>query len=236
MEETTVDLKVLFDVILSRMKWIICSTILGIIIAVVVTQYLLTPQYSSSVMLVVKADTEEKNITVNELNTAQRLVNTYIIVLKDDDVLDEVIDTLDIEITTKKLRSMIKLSPIDNSEILQIEAQTESPELSAKICNTLVQIAPRKLEEIVNAGFVKPVGVAKIMKDPTFPNKTSAMIIGALAGLIFSVIVILLIYFLDNTVKAGDDVQNRFGIPVLGEIPSFTLQSKNGGYSYYGKR
>jgi capsular polysaccharide biosynthesis protein len=52
------------------------------------------------------------------------------------------------------------------------------------------------------------------------PRNTSRnLIIGALFGLVLSVTVVLLLNYLDVTVRSPEDVERRTGLPVLGSIP-----------------
>jgi capsular polysaccharide biosynthesis protein len=50
---------------------------------------------------------------------------------------------------------------------------------------------------------------------------TKRMILGAVFGLIVSIFVILLLDYLDITIKSPDDLERRVGLPVLGIIPRF---------------
>ena len=54
---------------------------------------------------------------------------------------------------------------------------------------------------------------------PKTPNILKNTLIGAVAGLILGAFVIFLMEMLDTRVKAGEDMQNKYSIPVLGEIP-----------------
>lgn len=61
---------------------------------------------------------------------------------------------------------------------------------------------------------------------PVTPNRALIDSIGAAAGLILSLIVVFLVEFLNPAVKTEREVQERFNVPIFGEIP--TLATKTG--------
>jgi capsular polysaccharide biosynthesis protein len=60
------------------------------------------------------------------------------------------------------------------------------------------------------------------------------LLLGLVAGLVISISIILVTNFFDNTVKSGEEIKERFGVPVLAEIPDIFMDEK-GGSSKYGK-
>lgn len=56
---------------------------------------------------------------------------------------------------------------------------------------------------------------------PSSSHTTKNMILGAAFGLILSIFLILLLDYLDITIKSPDELERRVGLPVLGIIPRF---------------
>lgn len=71
-----------------------------------------------------------------------------------------------------------------------------------------------------NLMVVSPAMVPEI---PVKPNKMLNMAIAFVAGLMVSVGLAFLLNYLDNTVKSPKDVEEIFGLPVLGQVPYYNL-------------
>jgi len=56
---------------------------------------------------------------------------------------------------------------------------------------------------------------------PVQPNKVKNLTIALVLGLVVSIGLALLLNYLDNTVKTAKDVEEIFGLPVLGQIPVY---------------
>lgn len=256
--EMTIDLRELFFILLRGAKWIILAAVLGTFIAFAITWWKIPPKYTSSISLYVHNTAESTQVTgalnFADLTASQQLVNTYIVILQNDEVLEQVSDRLMEEYTQESLgailplstqsdgskilmpgtlRGVITMSAVNETEVLRIEAETKNPELSAAICTIMAEVAPETLQRVVKAGSVEVIGRAKPAILPSSPNLIVNMVIGFIVGGVLSVIAILLVNMMDNTVTNEEDLKKHFTIPVLGEIPDFDIESKRKDKKYY---
>lgn len=204
-------------------KWLLISAVMGAVIAFLLSEFVLTRKYTASLELYVNNTdqaTVTGNVNINDINASQKLVNTYIVILKNREVLQRVSDKIG-TVSVKELARVITMSSVDQTEVLRISAQTNDPRLSADICNALAAAAPEMLERVVKAGSVEIIGPAIVPTTPSSPNVTLNTAVGGIGLLAAAVVLIALRHFLDNTIKGEDDVRQRTGLPVLGEIPSF---------------
>ncbi len=219
-----IDLKALLNIFRKRWAWIAATTVAGFLVLLMVSLFMLPRKYTSSVSLYVNNLTSVSTtggVNINDINASQKLVDTYVVILQDDDVLQQVADQLSTPMTVSELSSVISMESVNQTEVLQISAETVDPELSAEICNTLAEVAPSVLQRVVKAGSVEVIGSAKPSQTATSPNVKLYALMGALLGLVLSIGASIMIFLLDNTVKGEEDLKNRLDIPVLGEIPSF---------------
>lgn len=257
-ETFELDLKEIFEVLLKRVWIIAIVSVAGFAVTYVVSQYIIPPKYTSSVSLYVNNTSEMQSlnaVNINDINASQKLVNTYIVILQDDEVLSQLGQRLLQEynpewlayhlaldetragpqVSTERLRSIITMSSVNSTEVLKIEAETMDAALSARICTLMTEVAPNTLMRVVKAGSVEVIGSAKPADEQSSPKVMLNSAIGFAAGLALAVVVVLLIHILDTTVKDEEGLKQRFNIPILGEIPDFSAPQK-GGYARYGKR
>ena len=76
-------------------KWIAVSTVAGALLAFVLSAFILPKKYTSSLDLYVNnAERAVGNVNINDINASQKLVNTYIVILKNRQILEQVADNL----------------------------------------------------------------------------------------------------------------------------------------------
>lgn len=229
MEETTeLDLRELFYVIRKHMKGILAGLAVGLICAVLISMFVLPKKYTSSVSLYVNNGQPVLNnaLNVNDINASQKLVGTYIVILQDEHVMEQVAEQLSRPVSAAQLTGMISMGAVNDTEILAISANTEDPQLSAEICNVFAEIAPQVLKRVVKAGSVEVLGEAKAATSPSSPSVVKNGLIGALVGLVFMLGWSFYRELADNTIKSEDDLRKHVNVPVLGEIPKIRIEKE----------
>ena len=244
------DLKDLSLYLLRRIHWVILAMLLGLATASIVTTGLITPLYTSSVQIYVsnhpRSGGDPAALTLGDLTASQMLANTFVVILGSDDVLDEVALRLVEEysadllgevftltstdggrtLTADSLREAVEIFTIDDTAVLQIEAATPNPEISARICLLIAEVAPEIFSRIIGAGSVQIIGRAAPASRPSSPNLAFNLAFGIFIGLVISVAAIMIRYFTDTSIKGEDDFARHFALPVLGVIPEFPPADK----------
>lgn len=231
--EDQISLNDIFFAIRKQWKKILLATIVGALVAFLISSFLIPKKYTSSIELYVNNGTNTSTtnaINPNDLTASQKLVGTYIVILKNRDVLSQVAAKIG-NISYEQLQSDISMSAVDNTEVLKISAEAENPQLSVNICKAMADTAPDILKRVVKSGSVEVIGSASVPIEPSSPNIKRNTLIGALAFLIISIFISIMMLIKDNTVKGEKDIQEKLKVPVLGEIPDLNADNK-GGYRY----
>ena len=221
-------------VILWEKWWIIT---LSIVVAAVITFgfffFFVDPVYTSeSTMYVYNSETRTTgSITTGDLTVARNMVSTYVVLLKSDSVLSEVARITNFGYTPLQIKGMIKASAENNTEVMRVTVENTDPVHAQAIANTLLDVGAEKIVNVMKAGSVEIIDSAKLPTAPSGPNILLNTVIGAMLGLMISVMVILLLEMFDTKVKSEEDLKELFNIPILGVIPSFSPgSSRKGGY------
>lgn len=211
--------------------WILLSVLIFAIVAYSISAFVLPKKYTSDISLYVNNQsvaTESANVDLNNINASQKLVDTYIVILQDDDILEQVAKALSVPMTEKALAAAISMHAVNETEVLRISATTTDPKLSAEICDKMVEVAPDVLERVVKAGSVEVIGSAKPAKAPSSPHVEKNTVLGAMLGFLLSVGIVFLVFITDNTVRTEEGLKAHLDVPVLGEIPSFDVVQTRG--------
>ena len=230
-----IDLRRLGSALLKKIWVIVLCTVIAATAVFIYTDKVVTKQYKATVSIYVTNRSEDNRnnvISSSDLATSQRLVVTYINVLESDYVLDEVAAQVSREkLTAAELRTMISAESPDETEVLYISVVNADRKLAKEIANTIVDVAPSLIEEMVVGSTATKLDYAKGASQCA-PNVTNNTVIGAVVGLLAAVLAISLQVMLDVRIKDEEDLARICDAPVLGNIPDFNAQSKSGSYAY----
>lgn len=221
--EETIDLREYFDIIRKRIWIVILITVISVLTSAVLSYFILNPLYETSTTLMVnKAKNEQSNIiNYEDVMLNQKLVVTYGEIAKSRTVLDKVINDLKLDITYEDLVEKIEVTPVKDTEIMNIKVSNNDPTLATKIANKLPQVFTNEVIRITKADSVQVIDYAKIPKDPVKPRPLLNIIIAGFLGIMIGLFVIFLMEYMDNTIKTPLDIEKHIGLPVIGVIPVF---------------
>lgn len=238
----TYTIKDLIGLFLSKIWLILLLMIVCGAAAFSFSNFIMPLKYQSYVSMYVKNSNESNNtdgVNLNDLNASKSLLSTYIAVLQDDAVMEEIgkallekhsIDDLgkvfsvnkeENTISINSIRNCLAMSAVNETEVLKVTAVTTNADISADLCNIISDIAPAFLIRVVGAGSVEAIGEAKPNYIPVSPDVPKYTILGIIAGAMLAVIIILIADFFDNTVKSSRDLSEKYDKSILGEIQCF---------------
>lgn len=224
---------------LLRKAWLIvlCAVVFGIG-GYIYTDQCVDPMYRSSILLYVNnsAKTDDNdNISSSDLATSQRLVKTYIIILRSDPVMDKVAANLE-RSTGKKLsgaaiNGMISAGAEDDTEVFRVSVSNTDPVLAAEVANAVAAVAPKEIEAVILGSSAKVVQQASVAGAPYSPNKTRQAALFAVIGAVLAIAFVLIREFMDVRIKSEEDLAEICDAPILGYIPELNMESST-KYSY----
>ncbi len=221
--------------ILWRKAWaIVLAMIVMGGIAFGVTYNFIEPTYQSSVKVYVN-NTNQNNSTMtqSDVNLQRTLVQTYIVTLKSRTTLNEVIKQADLDYNFEELSGMISAQAVDNTEVFEVTVVSKDAKEAAEIANTIAEVLPTRISEIIESSSVKILDYAIINNEPVSPSYIKNIAIGALAGAVVAVALIFLQFVLDNKIHSEEYLIEHYKYPILAVIPDLTATSKN---KYYKRK
>lgn len=228
--EIEIDIRGLFSAILNRLTIIILVGILTGGIAFAYTQYFIDPQYVSTtkVYILSKQDPDQKTLTTSDLAFATYLANDYQVLLTCEPVLQEVKEELNLDQSTAAIASMIDVELEEDTRVMTISVTSTDPKLAKKIADKVRDVANEKTRNVMDGiEAVNPIDEAKLPTSPASPNVEKNTMMGLLLGFGISVIVVVIMFILDDTIKTPDDIEKRLGVSVLASIPLKSADSYN---------
>ena len=239
-EEDEIDLLQLAAALWHRAWAIFLVMLIGGAIAFGVTQFLITPIYSSSAMLYVNNSSvslgnTKVSITSGDLSAQEGLIDTYSVILKSRNTLEAVIKEGQLPYSYEELSKHISAGSVNNTGVLEITVTDKDPFRAADITNIIVDILPKRITTIVEGSSVEVVDRAVVKMSPVSPNVMKNTVIGLMIGFLLSAGVIVLRELPDTTIRSEEMLLEKMpDIPILAVVPDLTASS-SGGYYAYGK-
>ena len=221
-EYETIDLLEVLNAVRQHIAVLILCTLATAIAGFAITHFLITPQYESSALMIVNTRQDTTStVTIDQINSATKLVSTYSIIIKSDTVLQQVIDDLGLSLSYSDLKGRVTVSAVDDTQVMKITVRSNNPEWARQVCDGITAVSPDVILEAVEAGSVKVISQASYSDVPVSPNIKKNTMLGAMVGLVLCLGVILLQVILDNNINTEEDVAKYLDMTVVGVIPVY---------------
>ena len=227
------DLNKIFDIIIRKIWIIIVTAVVFAAGSFVISKYFIKPKYSAEIL--VSVYNSEGIQTSQDITTAQKLVNSYIIVLKCNTVMNAVAENVKLGYSASQIVNMVSAASVNNTEIFRVTVTCDNPNHAATIANAIADVAPDEIIRNVKAGAVEIIDRAEVPTAPSYPNISMNIILGILIGLVVSIAVVVLYNMLDTTVKDETTLLERYNLPIIGMIPEISGDLEN-EYTYGQKQ
>ena len=228
-----VDIRLLFDVLLRRLRWIATITVTGALLLGLYTYFLVADTYQSSFSMYVRNISvveENQGLTSGGLTASQTLVQEYIALLNTDLFIDDVATSLQeqgYKMSSAAIRKSLSMTQVDETALLKVSCTTTNPRLSKAICDALAEVAPNRIHEVMEMGSIKqtskPTTGVKVG-----PNVLRNALVGAFLGFVLSYGLFLLMFLTDTTISDERELKRRMSIAILGSVPSIQVDGKAG--------
>ena len=208
--------------ILRKKAWlIVLITVLSIVTSGLISYFVLVPEYETftTLMLGKPKDYTEDTMQYQDVLLNQKLVTTYGEIAKSRIVSNEIIDNLELDLTPEELKNKVKVSLVNNTEIIKITVSDTSPELAAKMANEAADVFMKHIKKIMNIENVQVIDIAEVPTNSVKPRPKLNMAIAGVLGMMISVFLIFMLEYMDNTIKTPEDVARHLDLPVIGMIP-----------------
>ncbi len=228
-----IDIKKLFFFVLKRIWLVIICAGIGFAGMYYYTNNYLPDTYTAyATMYVLNGNPNLVNYqytNVNDLNSAVQLLDTYMVVVRSSKVMDAVKERLVSKypgIETRFISSSLSMGSVAGTGVLRVNSVTGNAQLSADICNAVVDVAPAEIIRVVSAGSIEVIDYAVPPSQPDDRNPKKRGVLGALGGAVFAAVILILMYLLNHKVNEEEELTEAYTPPVLSSVVRETKKSK----------
>jgi len=145
--EITIDLKK-YIALFWQWAWLIAlAGILAGGAAFIVSQQI-TPVYEATTTVLVNEAPGSESSDYQSLLASERLTKTYAEMMTKNPILDEAIQTLNLNMEASNLRGMITVNPVTNTQLIEVVVESTNPSAAASIANSVVEVFTTEVEDV----------------------------------------------------------------------------------------
>lgn len=125
-------------------------------------------------------------------------------------------------ISPSELASAVSVTTTTSSQVFTLSATAETPAKAQAIANAVAKEFKEQIPKIMDVNNVTIVAEAA-KGSQSYPNVKMITVVGVLAGLVISLLIIIIKDLSDTTVREDSFMTNELGLTNLGEIASITM-------------
>lgn len=205
--------------------WFWLIAIVGLLTAAIgfaISAFVLTPKYQSTTKVyILNKNNDKDTVTVSDTQLATYLTKDFKELIKSRTVLETVITECGLNEGTGALSKKVSVSNTTDTRIISISVKDENPERAQYIANAVREVAAIHLREVMDLEAVNVVEDANLPKQPVEPSKRKFTLIGFLIGAVITIAILIIRYYLDDSIKTSEDIERYLGMTTLATIPMF---------------
>lgn len=201
---------------------IIVSVIVFGLCTFIISQFLISPQYTATSQVIIKQDKNAKGNVYsnpNEVQTNIQLIQTYSELISSDEIQNRAVKAIEKKEGTIS-KGVIKVQTVNNSQLIKIVAINKNPKIAVKMANEVARQSSKNIKVIMGVDNLYIFSQAKEYQvaHPSSPNTPLNTLLGIIFGLFVAFIIILVRKLLDNKVDNEEKVEQLLHLPVVGKI------------------
>lgn len=219
-KEGEIDLVEIAYTLLDKIHYIILWFLVGAVLLNAYAFFCIEPTYKSTAKMYVVSASKDSVVDLTDLNIGSSLTADYEQLILSHPVLYQVIDNLDLEMSTDGLAGMISLENPANTRILNVTVTSTNPDDAMNIANELVEVSVEYLPKTMSTSAPN---IAQKALRPTYkanPSYEKYTLMGAIMGAALYCAWVIVHFLMDDTLRSMDDVERYFGVVPLTVIPN----------------
>lgn len=202
--------------LLDKKHYIVLCLMAGAVVFNAFAFFCVPPTYQSTAMLYVVSSMDDSVPDQTGLDMGEILAKDYEEMICGDQILEEVQDALQLDISIDALRNMIAVENPENTRILNITVISTDREEAMDIANQVAVAATGHLSGMSTDNIAQ---YAKPAEEKTGPNYMIYTLIGAMIGTLLFCDCVIIRYLRDDSIYTADDMEKAFDSVTLAVIP-----------------
>lgn len=183
-------------------------------------------RYQSTTTLYVQPQVTASEVDYQGILTNQRMVKTYVQIMKSRKVVEKVIKQLELNQTYEEFLQNVTITSSDDTQMISISVKNLNKDSAALIANEFASTFIEEIKESMNITNIVVVDEAIANGNPVEPRIIYNYVIGIGLGAVIGLILAFLLDSMDNKIKNHEDIKKYLKIKTLGVVPDHSIDAE----------
>ncbi|GIP27542.1 capsular polysaccharide biosynthesis protein [Paenibacillus sp. J23TS9] len=219
------ELKLMIQMLRKRLWLIVAFVMICTAGAGLYSKYMITPMYeASSTLIVNKMNLDQegaRGLDLNEITSNIMLINSYKVIITSASIMDKVVQQHpDMQVTSTELIDKLQVITAQNSQVITLKMRDPSYDHAMNIVNAVSKVFKEEIPRIMKVDNITILDNAKPQKNPVpvSPKLKVNVALAFAASFLLAVGIVLMLEYLDDTVRNEYDVERYLELTTLGAI------------------
>lgn len=157
----------------------------------------------------------------DEISRNQRLVSTYAEIARSKSIMLNVIRNLDLEMSPEEISKLLRMSPVEETELIKISYRDKNPQKAAMLANEISEEFIQKISDVMTFENLKIVERAIIPEKAISDMKIVVGIISIILGALLGIFLAIVSEFLYGKLRKPEDIERIMGCQILANLPKY---------------
>lgn len=223
-----IDLLEVLHILLQRWWLIVLIGITTAMIGFSISFFVISPTYESTTKIYILNKNDNQTVTYSDVQLGTQLTKDYSELINSRYVLEEVIQSLRLDLDYKALKEKVNVSSPADTRIVAITVTDTDPATAMKIANAIRESASKHIRNVMDIDAVNVAEMANMPTQKAGPSLVKWTLIGGVLGCVLICSIILISYLLDDTIKTSEDIERYLGLSTLASIPIIESATEGG--------
>ena len=218
-DEIEIDLWEICLVLIHNLALIISAGIMAALGVFLFTQLVITPSYESTTKIYILNKQENASVTYSDIQLGTQLTKDYAELIQSRFVLEEVVQGMGLNLTYEQMKGKVSVTTPTDTRILAITVKDKDPVMAMKIANAIREAAAVHIMNVMDIQAVNVAETANMPMKKASPSALKNTFVGGILGIFIIIIIVMVRYMMDDTVKTPEDVEKYLQLSTLAVIP-----------------
>ena len=217
-----VGLRDLWDIFVKRLWIMVLAAAVTAVGLFAVAGITYTPRYESTATLYIlrQDEMDGSNGSSDDFSLALKVVNDCNYLLKSHSVLDQVINSLGLDLSYRELYDSLSIANPSETRILEVTVEADSPAEAKRIVDEVCNVGTVKIEEAMGFQQVNLYEYGILMEEPCNRIGLAICVLVGMVAAVMVYCVFLVAFLVDDRIRTEEDVENYLHLSILGDIPN----------------
>lgn len=218
--------------VIRRRLWVVALVTIAFVGAAVAFSLLQTPQYESSVKILIGQQQNAGNASnfAGDVQGLQQITQTLVEAVDSRPLAESVIEQRDLQVTPQEfLEEDLTVEQIPDTQFVQVSYRNPNPEEARRVANTTGEVFSEQISDVspdaggITATVWEP---AAVPDEPVSPNPVRNGSLALALGLTVGLGLAFLLEYFDERWDSPEEVEQVSGVPTFGIIPEFKASKR----------